>query len=311
MTKNAVALICPDDNGAAWHREILTVRPDLDLRRWPDVGNPEEISYAIVARVPRGSLQPFTNLRAILSTWAGVEGLVSDDSIPDHLPIVRMVEPSLTQGMVEYVCCHVLNEHLRTRQYKDRAWQHPQKSDPRFAPGTTVGILGLGALGSACATALVSLGFDVNGWSRTAKNVSSVRGFVGNGELPDFLASSSIVVGLLPNTPATRGILNHETLKLLPAGASVINAGRGEQIEDADLLAALDSGHVASAVLDVFHQEPLPDDHPYWDHPAVTVSPHVASVTSPVTAVPVLMESLRRLQAGEPVDHLLDRTTGY
>ncbi|MFT5111300.1 MAG: glyoxylate/hydroxypyruvate reductase A [Parasphingorhabdus sp.] len=304
-------LICPEEKTSAWENEIRKADPKLDLVVWPESVPPESIEYAIVARLPSGCLQPYVNLKAILSTWAGVEGLLSDPTVPKSLPIVRMVEPGLTQGMIEYVCCHVLNIHLRTRLYRGGDWQHPQKTQPRFASGTRVGVLGLGALGLACAKALVQLGFTVSGWSRTTKRVGEIASFSGQEELASFLNQADILVGLLPNTSETLGLLNKANLSELPRGASIINAGRGELINDSDLLAAIKLGHVVEAVLDVFSIEPLPNDHPYRRQSRVTITPHVASVTNPVTATPVLMESLKRLKRGQSVENLVDRSLGY
>ena len=306
-----VVLICPEENGSVWEAQLRRHDATLDMEVWPDVERPESITYAIVARLPQGVLSPFINLKAILSTWAGVEGLLADTSVPADIPIVRMVEPSLTQGMVEYVCCQVLNAHLRTRLYQDPEWGHPQKLFPRYAPGTRVGVMGLGALGSACAKALTALGFQVLGWSRTEKNIANVESYAGMNALDDFLEQSEIVVGLLPNTPDTFALLNAKRLAVMPKGAAIINAGRGELINDDALVSALESGHIREAILDVFLEEPLPPDHPYRKLPQVTISPHVASVTNPETAAPVLLNTLRRLRQGLPVEHVVDRSHGY
>ena len=300
-----------DEDVDVWMRELRAAAPGIDLRRPSEIEAPQSVRYAVVGRTRPGELRAYPNLEAILSMWAGVEHLLADDTIPDHLPIVRMAEPSLTRGMVEYVCCHVLNTLLRTDRYDTDRWDHPQRLAPRFAPDWPVGIMGTGVLGGACARALSGLGFPVNGYSRTPAEVPGVRGFSGSEALEAFLNASRVVVLLLPNTAGTRNIINRESLARLPEGAAIINAGRGELIDDDALIEALDSGRVARAVLDVFRDEPLPDDHPYWSHPSVTVSPHLASITNPRTAAPVLAENLSRLQRGEPVQPLVDRGRGY
>jgi glyoxylate/hydroxypyruvate reductase len=292
-------------------REIRAADPGIDLQRPKDVSDRRDIEYAIVGRIRPGELNGYPNLKAILSMWAGVEHLLADDTLPPAIPIVRMAEPSLTRGMVEYVCCHVLNILLRTDQYAGAGWSHPQRLAPRFAPDLPVGIMGVGVLGAACARALLELGFPVNGWSRTPTSIDGVSGFAGPGELASFLAASSVVVLLLPNTLPTRNILNRETFSALPRGAAVVNAGRGELIDDDALLGALDSGHVSRAVLDVFRTEPLPGHHPFHHHERITVTPHIASITNPKTAAAVLVDNLARLTRGEPVSPLVDRERGY
>lgn len=298
-------------NDDAWKREIRAAAPGIDLREPDAVDDPAKVRYAIVGRTRPGELRGYPNLAAILSMWAGVEHLLDDCTIPRDIPIVRMVEPSLTHGMVEYVCCHALNILLRTDRYTAAGWRHPQKTDPRFAADLTVGIMGMGVLGSACAEALARLGFNVIGWSRTEKSRDGIASHAGRRGLERFLGSSDILVLLLPNTPQTRGILDAAALRLLPPGSSIINAGRGELVDDDALLAALESGSLERAVLDVFRIEPLPDDHPFRRHPGIVVTPHVASVTNPKTAAPVLAANLGRLEDGETVWPLVDRDRGY
>ncbi|KAA3621403.1 MAG: glyoxylate/hydroxypyruvate reductase A [Proteobacteria bacterium] len=307
----SVLYIGYEENDPTWMREIRAADPRIDLRTPADVVDRERVRYAVVGRTRPGDLEGYPNLEAILSLWAGVEHLLGDETVPRDVPIVRMAEPSLTRGMVEYVCCHALNILLRTDRYADGGWSHPQKRVPRFAPDIAVGVMGVGVLGEACAAALSRLGFAVNGWSRCAKKLDGVSMFAGRAELAPFLGASDIVVLLLPHTPDTAGVLDREALAHLPAGASVVNAGRGELIDDDALLEALDADRLDRAVLDVFRTEPLPRDHRFWHHPRVTVTPHVASVTNPATAAPVLIDTLNRLQRGEPVWPLVDRTRGY
>ncbi len=306
-----ILFVSNDEAADVWMREIRAAASGIDLRQPAEIDEPESVVYAIVGRTRPGELRAYPNLRAILSMWAGVEHLLADETLPSHVPIVRMVEPSLTRGMVEYVCCHVLGSLLRVDRYETDRWDHPQRMAPRFAPDFPVGIMGMGVLGSACAKALLELGFPVNGWSRTGASIEGVTCFAGRDRLAAFLSVSRAVVLLLPNTPETRNILDRETFAGLATGAVVINAGRGELIDDDALLDALDAGRVERAVLDVFRTEPLPDDHPYWSHPSVTVTPHLASITDPRTAAPVLAENLARLERGEPVWPLVDRERGY
>jgi glyoxylate/hydroxypyruvate reductase A len=223
-----------------------------------------------------------------------------------------MVDAGLAEGMVDYVSAHVLRHHVGMDAQilgQDGGWRNELVAP--LARERTVGVLGLGALGRACATALARHGFRVVGWSRRPADVAGVACFCGPEGLDAVLAATEILVTLLPATPATDTLLDAARLARLPAGAVVINPGRGGLIDDAALLAALDRGHLAHATLDVFRTEPLPPDHPFWAHPRVTVTPHVAAATRPDTAAVVIAENIRRGEAGEPFLHLVDRAQGY
>ena len=252
---------------------------------------------------------PFIRARAVLSLWAGVERIVGNPTLTQ--PLARMVDPGIVQGMTEYVVGQVLRHHLGLDRYIGpcRGWVQ----DPApLAPDRRVTVLGLGELGARAAQALAALGFTVSGWSRTPKAVPGLaRCLHGDAGLDAALAGAEIIVTLLPRTPATENILNARTLSLPARGAAVINPGRGALIDDDALLAALESGQVGQATLDVFRVEPLPDDHPFRSHPKVTVTPHISAVTRPATAVGVVVENIRRLVAGEPLLHLVDRIRGY
>ncbi|MEL7343605.1 MAG: glyoxylate/hydroxypyruvate reductase A [Pseudomonadota bacterium] len=279
---------------------------DVDLSR--DHG-PEVVDYVVLEPGgPVTDFAPFSRAKAVLSLWAGVETLVGNQTLTQ--PLTRMVDPGLTEGMVEWVTGYVLQYHLEIGGVLARQNGDWDRVIPPLARHRSVGVLGLGALGFAVAEALRALNFDVAGWSRRNKNADFTT-FAGDDGLHDILACSEILVLLLPKTPATENTLNARTLSLLPKGARLINPGRGALIDDAALVAALDAGHIAHATLDVFRQEPLPKDHPYWAHPNVTVSPHVASETRPDTASMVIAKNVQRAQEGEPLLHLVDRTAGY
>ncbi|WP_372570790.1 2-hydroxyacid dehydrogenase [Ruegeria jejuensis] len=272
--------------------------------------DPAEVDYIVYA--PNGGLSdftPYTRLKAVLSLWAGVESIVGNPTLT--VPLARMVDQGLRQGMTEWVVGHVLRHHLGMDLHitgQEGLWR---SFVPPLAPDRTVCVLGLGELGQAAGEALASLGFNVTGWSRTAKSIPGVTCYDGETGLLEALDSAEILVLLLPDTPATTNILNADTLAKLPRGAIIINPGRGPLIDDNALLAALDSGQIAHATLDVFRTEPLPPDHPYWAHSQVTVTPHIASETRPATAVKIIAENIRRGEAGEPFLHLVDRDHGY
>ena len=280
---------------------------DFDLRtEFP----PDAVDYVVYAPdSPLKDFTPFTRLKAVLNLWAGVENVVGNTTL--KVPLARMVDHGLTQGMVEWVTGHVLRHHLGMDAHIHGLNGEWRIDVPPLAQNRNVAILGLGVLGRACAETLSHLGFDVTGWSRSAKSVPGVTCLHGAGGLSDALTKAEIVVLLLPNTPATENTLNRETLAALPAGAVIVNPGRGNLIDDDALLAALDTGHIGHATLDTFRTEPLPPDHPYWSHRRVTVTPHIASETRAETASQVIAENIRRGEAGEPLLHLADRTLGY
>ena len=266
----------------------------------------EAMIYAPGGAVP-DDFTPYVNCKAVLSLWAGVERIVGNPTLTQ--PLCRMVDPGLTQGMVEYVTGHALRYHLgMDRVMAAQSWA---PVIPPLASERPVAMLGLGELGAVCGQSLACLGFPVLGWSRTARDVPMIECHHGRDGLRTVLAQAQIVVTLLPATPGTENILDAETLSWLPQGAFLINPGRGTLIDDDALLAALDSGQVAGATLDVFRVEPLPEGHAFWAHPGVTVTPHVAADTRPATAARVVAENLRRLKAGEPLLHRVNRTEGY
>ncbi len=252
---------------------------------------------------------PYTRARAVLSLWAGVERIIGNKSLTQKL--TRMVDPGLREGMREWVAGHVLRAHLGMDRDICRTDARWAPHVPPLARDRQVTLLGLGALGTAAAEALVALGFQVTGWSRRPKEIAGVTCLAGADGLAQALARAEILVLLLPLTPETENILNADTLAHLPPGAVVLNPGRGALIDDAALLAALDSGRLAHATLDVFREEPLPATHPFWAHPRVTVTPHIASATRPETAAEVVAENIRRAEAGEALLYLVDRAAGY
>ncbi|WP_374645855.1 2-hydroxyacid dehydrogenase [Tabrizicola sp.] len=267
---------------------------------------PEAVDYIVYA--PSSPLQDFTPYRrakAVLNLWAGVERIVGNPTLTQ--PLCRMVDPGLTEGMVEWVTGHTLRHHLGMDRHIVNPGHVWDPACPPLARERGVTILGMGALGAACAAALRVLNFPVTGWSRTAKP-GCLHGEAG---LHEALARAEILVTLLPKTPETENLLNARTLAMLPRGAVILNPGRGALIDDAALIAALDAGQVGHATLDVFRIEPLPHDHPFWSHPAVTVTPHIAADTRASTAAHVIAENIRRGEAGEPFLHLVDRARGY
>jgi glyoxylate/hydroxypyruvate reductase A len=275
-----------------------------------DSFDPNEVEVAIVAAAAGEVLGELPSLRLVQSLWMGVDGLLSEPSgLPAGVPIARMVDPGMTRAMPEAALAHVLHLHrahdVYARQQRAREWR--QRPLPAAAK-RSVGVLGLGELGARTARVLAQHGFRVHGWSRTPKHIDGVATQT---DLEAVLAASEILVNLLPLTAETRGLLDARRLAALPAGACLVNLARGAHVVEADLLAVLDGGHLRHAVLDVFAEEPLPPEHPFWAHPAVTVLPHVAALSTLESCLPVAVENIRRLRAGEPLLHLVDREHSY
>jgi glyoxylate/hydroxypyruvate reductase A len=269
---------------------------------------PESVDYVVLGGVV-DDFRPFVRAKAILGTWAGVERIAPNPTLTQ--PLTRMVEPGMTAGMVDYVAAHVLRHHVGLDADVLRAPGDWTKRVPPLAAERRVGVLGLGELGGAAASALARHGFDVAGWSRRPKSIDGVACRSGDDGLSGLLRDAEILVLLLPLTQETETLLDARRLALLPPGAVIVNPARGGLIDDDALLAALDSGALGHATLDVFRDEPLPEEHPFWAHPNVTVTPHIASATRPGTAARVIAENVRRGEAGEPLLHLVDRHAGY
>ncbi|MEP2030825.1 MAG: glyoxylate/hydroxypyruvate reductase A [Paracoccaceae bacterium] len=288
-------------------RAFKTHKLDVNLQMELD---PAEVDYIVYA--PSSTLKdfkPYTRTKAVLNLWAGVEAIVGNATLTQ--PLTRMVDHGLSQGMTEWVVGHTLRHHLGMDTHimgQDGQWR---LGAPPLSHNRRVTILGIGELGIAVGQALCALGFPVTGWSRSAKTVEGITCRHGRDGLRDALSTADICVLLLPNTPATENTLNTETLAWMPRGAFVLNPGRGSLIDDDALLAELDSGHIAHATLDVFRVEPLPLDHPYWTHPSVTVTPHIAAETRAETGAEVIAENVRRSEAGEALLHVVDRSLGY
>lgn len=321
MNKGALALLIHGGtenwSPARWKARFDDVCRDRPV--WPlsDAAlDPGQVRYAAVWKPKPGELAGFSNLRVIFNLGAGVDALMADRSLPD-VPLVRVAVPDLTGRMTEYVVLHVLMHHrqelyLRQSQ-RDKRWA------PKFqwpASAISVGIMGLGTLGADAAEVLQRIGFKVAGWSRSARQVDGIECFHGSGQFDAFLRRTDILVCLLPLTSDTRGILDRAVFTRLnrgsPLGAPVlINAGRGGLQNEADILACLDDGTLGAASLDVFAQEPLPADSPFWDHPNVVLTPHNAADTDPDAISRYVADQIGRFEAGAALDNVVDRKRGY
>lgn len=295
----------------AWDSLFRQHAADIDVRQYPDVGDPAAVRYYAAWQPPRDFHLQFPNLEVVFATSAGVDQF-DLTTLPPHIQVVRMLDPGIEQGIVEYACCAVLNLHRHIPQYLEQ--QHQALWQPRQlvpAQQRRIGVMGLGNLGKAVLERLKLFGFALSGWARSAKTIDGVQCFAGEEQLPAFLQQCDVLICLLPLTAETRGILNARSLAALPKGASLINIGRGGHLVEADLLTALDSGHLQHAVLDVLDEEPPTAGHPFWQHPNIWLTPHIGAMTSPHTAFEVLLGNIRRHQRGEAMVGVIARSEGY
>lgn len=296
----------------AWSRFFATHAPEIEFRTWPDdIGDLNDVEYLVSWHADAGFLASLPNLKVLFASGAGIDH-IDFNAVPEHVTVVRMVEPGIVNGMVEYVTMSVLALHRNLLDYIDSQSRAEWRPIP-VAPASTrtVGVMGLGVLGQAVLERLGIFGFRRVGWNRSRKALDGVECFAGDESLPRFLAQCDLLVCLLPLTEATRGILDERLMSLLPRGAALINVARGPHLDHDALLSALNSGHLSRAILDVTDPEPLPPDHALWRHPRVLITPHIASMTQPDTAAPVLLANLRRHIAGEPLHDVVDRQRGY
>lgn len=297
--------------GQTWRAIFAQEAADIGFIAPPDPYDPAAIRYLAAWSPPADLIASLANLEILFSIGAGVDQFEME-SIPPNVKVVRMIEPGIVAGMVEYATMAVLALHrdlipYRAAQAEER-WA-PIKLVP--APQRRVGVMGLGQLGKAVLDALHPFGFALSGWSRSAHAVEGVTCHSGAEGLDAFLGSCDILLCLLPLTPDTRGILCRDLLSRLPRGAMLINAARGGHLVAQDLLALLDEGHLSAAMLDVTDPEPLPAGHPFWRHPRILLTPHVASMTRADSAGRALIANIRRHQAGEPMDGVVARGRGY
>lgn len=296
--------------GAQWAERFAQRAPEIPFRVWPDLGDPAVIRY-LAAWSPDDLAETLPNLEVVFSVGAGVDQF-DLARVPQHVPVVRMIEPGIVEGMVEYVTEAVLAVHRDLFDYalqqQARVWQ---ALPVRAAATRRVGVLGLGMLGTAVLERLKLFGFACAGWSRSPRLMDGVECYAGDASLDAFLARTDLLVCLLPLTDATRGLLSRRIFDALPDGASLIHVGRGLQLNTADLLDALTRARLRNAVLDVTDPEPLPAGHPLWTQPRVRITPHIASATRPDGAVDAVLDNLRRHRNGEAMLGQIDRERGY
>ncbi|MFD3002747.1 2-hydroxyacid dehydrogenase [Pontibacter toksunensis] len=295
-----------------WVNALKAKRPTLDLRIYPDDTNREEIEFALAWNHPLGAFRKYPNLKCIASMGAGVDHILKDPDLPEAAIITRVTDQNLARDMAEFTVALVMNHVRGLSFYKRQEHKHLWKPKPYLnSSDITIGVMGIGVLGSYVATQLNILGFKVSGWARTTKEIEHIDVYVGQEELDAFLGTANILICLLPLTKETINILNKQTFRKLPEGAFIINVARGEHLVERDLIDFIDVGHLSGASLDVFREEPLPQNHPFWEHPYINITPHIASITNPATAVSQILENYDRLRNNEPLIGAVSLTKGY
>ncbi len=312
----SLVIIAPNKkNTAYWQvrlrEELLSKGLDVKIEIWPEVEKPEEVLMAVTWKHPHKSLYAYPHLKLISSMGAGVDHILKDEHLPMHWQIVRIVDEQLTRSMSNYLLAVLLNYHKQLYRFfelqKKHSWGYSETPEVELKPG----ILGLGELGSDIAYKLKELGFEVSGYSRSYKELEGIETYAGEEELQEFLKHTNMLICLLPLTAKTQNYLNYDFFRKCSKGTYLINVARGAHLVEEDLIRALDEELLAGATLDVFRQEPLPEDHPFWEHPKVVITPHIASVTNPDAAIPQVADNYVRMLQGKPLLNQIDRTAGY
>lgn len=293
----------------AWVEALKDQNPELDLEVYPEVADPSKVEFALSWKHPHGIYKDYPNLKVIASMGAGIDHVIDDPDIPEHIKITRVIDEQLTKDMSVFVLALIL-DHLRNLSYHycSKEWKPKKYLRP---DEVQVGIMGMGVLGVGVAEKLIRNKLNVTGWSRTKKEILGVTTFHGNDQLQEFLAETNVLVCLLPLTSETENILDKRIFEQLPEGAYVINVARGLHLVEEDLLEMIDLGHLSGASLDVFREEPLPEEHPFWKHEKIKVTPHIASVTNPVTVAPQILDNYERMKEGKELENLVDREKEY
>ena len=301
-----------DESPAEYIAEMHMLDPTLTIREWPDVGNPAHVDIAMVWKMPHGELAKFPNLKLTMSMAAGVDHVLSDPDMPRQVPLVRVTDPHMARSMGHWAAMNILRLHRETDFYEDLRSRREWAPERAFnTDAVKVGILGLGFLGTHVGRMLQGMGLKVQGWARSPKSIDGIKSFQGPDGLREMVETTNYLLCLLPSTPATVGIINAELLARMPKGSYVLNCGRGAQLVEQDLTAALDLGQIAGAALDVFSVEPLPQDHPFWVDKRIIMTPHHAAEVFPPAVAATFLDNIQRCREGRPLNGLVDLDIGY
>lgn len=308
----SILIVSLGRNLDTWIEALKKTDPSVPVLKPDQVTNPSEITFALAWNHPPGMFRDYPNLGCISSFGAGVDHLVQDPDIPAHVAIARIIDPLLSQDMYEFALA-VTMKHFRRLSVFFRYQLEKQWKKHRYQriKDVKVGVMGTGMIGDHVAKQFRKVGFEVIGWGRTYREETNYKRYYGLDQLNTFLAETDILICLLPLTDSTKGIINHDLLMTLPQGAYVINLGRGPHVVDEDLIRVIDDGHIAGAHLDVFDPEPLPAEHPFWSHPKIDITPHVASITDPYVLASQVIDNYHRLMNNKPLQHVISREKGY
>lgn len=292
-----------------WVEALKAEAPDLDLEVYPEVKDPEKVEFVLSWKHPHGIYKDYPNLKVIASMGAGIDHIIQDPDIPEHIKITRVIDEQLTKDMSVFVLSLIL-DHLRNLSfhYCSKEWNPQKYLRPE---DVQVGIMGMGILGVGVAEKLIKNKFNVTGWSRTKKEILGVSTFHGDGQLQEFLSETNVLVCLLPLTSETENILNKALFEKLPQEAYIINVARGPHLVEEDLVEMIEKGHLSGAALDVFRKEPLPEDHPFWSNDKIKITPHIASVTLPKTVVPQILHNYRKMKEEKKLENVVSRDKEY
>ena len=300
-----------EERARLWKPMFASELPELAFHVWPETGDPQKVRYLAAWQPPENLAENFSNLEVLFSVGAGVDQL-NLASIPENVRVVRMMEPGLAEGMIEYVLWAVLSYHRNMFQYARQQEAHVWKGTPNVSSSLfRVGVMGMGALGTPVLKKLSQFGYVCHGWSRSRHDIPGIKSYAGPEELDAFLAATDVLVCLMPLTEATKRILNKELFAKLRKGACLINCGRGGHLAQDDLLLALDEGLLSQAVLDVTDPEPLPEDHPFWNHPLITLTPHIASSSHAETGGEMILKNILQFEKGAEMVGEINRSSGY
>jgi glyoxylate/hydroxypyruvate reductase len=308
----AIVIVSDVDNLKPWISALKKNDPGVEIMTLDEVKDKSSIKFALAWNYPHGLFREFPSLKTISSMGAGVDHLINDPLLPENVNLVRINDPRLTRDMYEFTLALIMNRMRMLTFYRENQlngiWKkkrYLRMSDVR------IGIMGTGVIGHFTACHLLKVGFDVSGWSRSPGNDVPYKKYHGSGQLDEFFGTAGILVCLLPLTQATYGILNKGNIQKLPERSWIINLGRGGHIVDEDLIGLIDSGHIDGANLDVFREEPLPADHPFWKHPKIYITPHIASLPLPESVAPQIIENYHRTTSNQPLLNVVDRNRGY
>lgn len=291
---------------------LRRIDPALRVLEWPDHGDPKDIDVAMVWKLPHGELAKLPNLKLVISMAAGVDHVLSDSTFPSGVPLVRVTDPHMARSMGHWFIMNILRLHRETNYYDNlrlqRIWAPERSFD---TDSICVGVMGLGYLGTHVANMLKNIGLEVQGWSRTEKIIPGIKSFVGDDGLLEMLKTTNVLACLLPDTPATKGIMNLALFQKMPSGSYILNAGRGAQLVEEDLLKALDSGQIKGAALDVFVNEPLPEEHPFWKDDRILITPHHAAEVFVPSAAKMFVDNIHRIRRDKPLVGVVNQHLGY